>query len=58
MSTDHTTYQAYLIRFTRSNNTVPWRITIQDTEQQQKNHFGSMEDAVKFLEARLEEGSY
>ncbi len=55
MSTDHTTYQAYLIRFTRPNNDSPWRVTLQDTEQQQKHHFASLQEAVQYLEAQLAE---
>ncbi|MEM7346761.1 MAG: hypothetical protein AAF485_21165 [Chloroflexota bacterium] len=53
MSTDSKIYQAYLIRCSRQDETLPWRIMFQESETLQKHYFASLKEAFEFLTVKL-----
>ncbi|MEM7029309.1 MAG: hypothetical protein AAF629_07070 [Chloroflexota bacterium] len=48
------TYQSYLIRMRRAATTQPWRITVRSVESEDQWHFATLQDAMNFLQAQLD----
>lgn len=43
-------YQAYLVRLWRDRTSAPWRVSVQDVDDQVQVHFNSVAEFVAFLE--------
>lgn len=46
-------YQAYLIRFQRSDEKLPWRVTLKNTQNDEVKQFATEKEALRFLFALL-----
>jgi hypothetical protein len=46
-------YQAYLVRFIRSDNRSEWRATLQNVHKNEQHHFISEKELFLFLMSRL-----
>ncbi len=42
-------YQAYLIRFKRSEETLPWRATLVNVDTNKQRYFATEQEALAFL---------
>ena len=47
-------YQSYMIRFWRTNASVPWRAAVVDTRRDAVHHFASREALYAFLDAQID----
>jgi hypothetical protein len=54
MSTQFETYQAYLVRFWRRDETKPWHVTLQCVGSEQHYYFATVGEAINFVLDRLE----
>ncbi len=53
--TDPTTYAAYLVRLWRDENNGPWRLSVYDPHNGERQNFASLRQFVHFLETRTGE---
>jgi hypothetical protein len=47
-------YQSYMIRFWRTNSTMPWRVAIVDPRRDAIQYFASREALYAFLDAQID----
>ena len=47
-------YQSYMIRFWRTNATVPWRAAVVDPRQDSIHYFSDREALYAFLDAQID----
>ncbi len=49
MSITSKTYQSYLLRFWRRDETKTWRVTVRNVDTEQHHHFATLDEAVAFF---------
>lgn len=54
MPNSHSLYHAFLLRFWRDDETVPWRIQLEDPHTGERRGFASLEQMIAYLGERLE----
>ncbi|MCB9134952.1 MAG: hypothetical protein H6636_05975 [Anaerolineales bacterium] len=54
MTSTNLHYHAFLLRFWRDDETVPWRIQLEDPHTGERRGFTSIEQMVAYLDERLE----
>lgn len=47
-------YQSYMIRFWRTNASVPWRVAVVDTRGDAVHYFATREALYAFLDAQID----